>query len=77
MKIKRSLKITFTLTLFALFTTGCSVKEVKPWQRGNLAKSEMAWDVNQQAAALNDHIYYSKEAASGGKGSGGGGCGCN
>jgi hypothetical protein len=27
--------------------------------------------------ALDEHIYYSKEAASGGQGVGGGGCGCN
>jgi hypothetical protein len=27
--------------------------------------------------ALDDHIYFSKEASSGGRGFGGGGCGCN
>jgi hypothetical protein len=27
--------------------------------------------------ALDEHIYFSKEASSGGKGFGGGGCGCN
>jgi hypothetical protein len=29
------------------------------------------------AAAIDDHIYFSKEAASGGRNFGGGGCGCN
>ena len=28
-------------------------------------------------AAIDDHIYFSKEASSGGRGFGGGGCGCN
>ena len=28
-------------------------------------------------AAVDDHIYFSKEASSGGQGFGGGGCGCN
>ena len=27
--------------------------------------------------ALDEHIYFSKEASSGGQGVGGGGCGCN
>jgi hypothetical protein len=27
--------------------------------------------------ATDDHIYFSKEASSGGQGFGGGGCGCN
>jgi hypothetical protein len=28
-------------------------------------------------AATDEHIYFSKEASSGGQGFGGGGCGCN
>jgi hypothetical protein len=28
-------------------------------------------------AAADEHIYFSKEASSGGQGFGGGGCGCN
>ncbi|MEW8507884.1 MAG: DUF4266 domain-containing protein [Candidatus Thiodiazotropha sp.] len=28
-------------------------------------------------ASLDDHIYFSKEASSGGRGFAGGGCGCN
>jgi hypothetical protein len=27
--------------------------------------------------AIDEHIYFSKEASSGGRGFGGGGCGCN
>ena len=58
-------------------TTGCGTIGVKPWQRDLLAKKEMAPDANPLDGAIDDHIYFSKEAASGGRGFGGGGCGCN
>jgi hypothetical protein len=47
----------------------------KPWERGILAKPEM--QVNAMDQAFDDHIYFSKEAASGGQGFAAGGCGCN
>jgi len=50
---------------------------VKPWQRGILAREDMALSPNAVQQGLDDHIYFSKEAASGGSGVGGGGCGCN
>jgi hypothetical protein len=37
----------------------------------------MQLDAYPVDAAIDDHIYFSKEAASGGRGFGGGGCGCN
>ena len=40
-------------------------------------KDEMSLNAAPVDAALDDHIYFSKEASSGGKGFGGGGCGCN
>ena len=58
-------------------TTGCGTIGVKPWQRELLAKKEMALDANPLDAAIDEHVYFSKEAASGGRGFGGGGCGCN
>jgi len=63
------------VSLFGI--TGCSAIGVKPWQRELLAKKEMALDANPLDAAIDDHVYFSKEAASGGRGFGGGGCGCN
>ena len=56
---------------------GCSTLGVKPWQRDLLARKDMALDANPVDGSIDDHIYFSKEAASGGKGFGGGGCGCN
>lgn len=63
------------LALAASLLSGCVV--VKPWQRGELANSTMSWEADPLAAALDNHVYFSKEAASGGTGLGGGGCGCN
>ncbi|GAC33941.1 DUF4266 domain-containing protein [Paraglaciecola polaris] len=61
-----------TLTL-----NGCANIGVKPWQRDLLAKDEMALDAQGIDLGLDDHIYFSKEATSGGRSFAGGGCGCN
>jgi len=63
------------LALLAL--AGCSSLGVKPWQHEILARPQMALNASPIDAALDDHIYFSKEAASGGRSFGGGGCGCN
>lgn len=52
-------------------------KVVKPWERGTLARENMQLVTHEVQAGLDEHIYFSKEAASGGSGVGGGGCGCN
>jgi len=57
--------------------TGCSSLGVQPWEREVLARDDMQFDGAAVEAALDDHIYFSKEASSGGRGFGGGGCGCN
>ena len=59
----------------AAAASGCA--SVQPWQKGNLAKKEMAFDGDPLEARYQQHIYFSKENASGGYGVGGGGCGCN
>ena len=50
---------------------------VAAWERGTLAKPEMALKPDPLDAALKDHVYFSKEASSGGNSASGGGCGCN
>ncbi|MBU6206240.1 MAG: DUF4266 domain-containing protein [Alphaproteobacteria bacterium] len=50
---------------------------VKPWQHDILAKEEMQLVTHPNITAADDHIYFSKEGASGGRSFGGGGCGCN
>ena len=64
--------------LFAIaLSTGCSSMGVEPWDRDVLAKEEMQVTTDAIESATDDHIYFSKEASSGGRGFGGGGCGCN
>ncbi len=68
------------LSLLAALATGgaaCSSVRVQPWQRGTLASYPMRPDRDPLATAADEHTYYSREAASGGRGVGGSGCGCN
>jgi hypothetical protein len=67
----------WALLISACALQGCAGLGVKPWQREILAKKEMALDASAMDSAIDDHIYFSKEASSGGRGFGGGGCGCN
>ena len=55
--------------------TGCA--NVKPWQREALADYTMRPDRDPLGTAQAEHIWFSREEASGGRGVGGGGCGCN
>ena len=75
------MSITFIRFLFSLFVlsflSACSTLGVEPWERDVLAKDEMQLVSNPLEANIDDHIYFSKEASSGGRGFGGGGCGCN
>jgi len=71
-------RITGAALLLAIaLSAGCSSMGVEPWDRDVLAKDEMQLTTDAIEAATDDHIYFSKEASSGGRGFGGGGCGCN
>jgi hypothetical protein len=63
--------------LLLVILTGCSSMGVEPWERDVLARDDMQLVTDPLEAATDDHIYFSKEATSGGRGFGGGGCGCN
>jgi hypothetical protein len=54
---------------------GCTT--VKPWQRGTLSDYTMRGDRDPIGESQEEHIFFSREMSSGGKGVGGGGCGCN
>jgi hypothetical protein len=71
---KRTIILTPVAVLLAL-SGGCT--QVKPWQRGTLADPIMQADRDPLGAGLIDHVYFSREAASGGRSVGGAGCGCN
>ena len=63
------------LVIVAACCTGCAA--VKPWDRDLLAKPSMRLVPHPMLSAIDDHIYFSKEASTGGMDVGGGGCGCN
>ena len=62
------------LVLFAAIG-GCAT--VQPWERGALAKPQMAIPPHPLHSALRNHVQESREAAAGGNAGQGGGCGCN
>ena len=53
---------------------GCSSLGVQPWERNILARDDMLLDSDALDLAFDEHIYFSKEASSGGQGFSGGGC---
>lgn len=61
---------------FLLFALS-SCANVPPYDRGITARYGMRTDRDPLSDTLYEHIYFTREAASGGKGVGGGGCGCN
>jgi len=61
----------------AVLLSGCSTMGVEPWKRDLLAKDSMQLVPDYFDNFYDEHIYFSKEASSGGQGVGGGGCGCN
>lgn len=68
-------RIVLALCLVLGLFQGCAA--VKPWERDLLAADKMQLIPFPIETSLDEHIYFSKEASSGGQGIGGGGCGCN
>ena len=58
-------------------STGCASFGAKPWEHDLLAERAMQIDAYPLQSGMDDHIYFSKEASSGGRSYAGGGCGCN
>ncbi len=73
--MKRNQLLILTLAGLAALFSGCTT--VHPWERATLADYTMRPDRDPIATAMADHIYISRETASGGRGVGGSGCGCN
>jgi hypothetical protein len=68
------------LVLVTALQCGCSTMSatrVRPWERAALADEIMNPDRDPLGGAMAEHVYFSREAASGGRGVGGSGCGCN
>jgi hypothetical protein len=73
----KNMKALLLLALGALLLGGSGCQNVKPWQRGTLADYVMRADRDPLGTMMDEHIFFSREAAAGGRGVGGGGCGCN
>lgn len=58
-------------------TRAFTIEKVEAWERGVLARDDMQIDADPVRTFSDEHIYFSKEASTGGRGVGGGGCGCN
>ena len=63
--------------LLAAALTGCSTVRVNPWERATMADYTMRPDRDPLATSMIEHVFFSRETASGGRGVGGSGCGCN
>jgi hypothetical protein len=63
------------LSLIALATTGCRSPSLM--DKMALGTYEMRADRDPLDDTFAEHVYFTREAASGGRGVGGGGCGCN
>ncbi len=73
MKTKRLNITKYGLAISFLLMTGCSVA---PWERGILARPQMALDPHPEQSLFRSHVYGSREAATGSTAGSGGGCGC-
>jgi len=65
-------------SLFSAIRDWFSVKPVKPWQKGTLAKKAMkpGGEV-PEFDVFSEKVFAYKQGSIGGNGVGGGGCGCN
>ena len=73
MIIKTIIKLN-TVVLLVIFG-GCA--SVKPWEMATFGTYIMRADRDPIDNTFAEHVYFTREASSGGRGLGGGGCGCN
>ncbi|MEP7069520.1 MAG: DUF4266 domain-containing protein [Usitatibacter sp.] len=67
--------VAWALAAATLCLAACTT--VAPYQRGYLAREDMALEGNPGFSKAIEKTFAAKEAASGGASVGGGGCGCN
>ncbi|MCQ8103960.1 DUF4266 domain-containing protein [Methylomonas sp. SURF-2] len=70
--LKRAVGV-FSIALALQLLGGCAVA---PWERGTLAKPQMALEPYPLQTELRGHNYGAREAATGSSSGSGGGCGC-
>jgi hypothetical protein len=69
--------VAIAASLCVTMLAGCAGPVVQPWEKGLLARPDMAFEPDRLEAGFAEHVYASKEAAQGGAGAGASGCGCN
>lgn len=75
--MKHPLRFLCLLTVLAgPLLTGCTTVPQRQYGR-YLGDLTMRPDRDPAGLALAEHMFFSREAATGGRGVGGGGCGCN
>ena len=62
------------IVVICCWITACV--NVQPWERGILAKEQMALDPYPLQTQYREHNYGSREGSTGGGSAKGGGCGC-
>jgi hypothetical protein len=67
----------FSSLILIVALAGCGRWAVRPNEKEHLADRTMRFDADEQETATQDHIFDSREGATGGRGTAGGGCGCN
>ena len=72
--MKKAERILALMLVLGSGLSGCAA--VAPWERGHLAKPQMALDPHPTQSTFREHIYRGREAAGGGSSASGGGCGC-
>ncbi len=73
--MNRQRNVLVILCFVIVSLSGCA--NVPPWERGTLAKPQMALDPNPLQSYMRAHNFGSREAAAGTNATGGGGgCGC-
>ena len=77
MKIITILAVCLTASACSTIKNIGTSETVKPWEKDILAQKSMQIPQDELFQYSDDHIFFSKEASTGGNGVGGGGCGCN
>jgi hypothetical protein len=73
----RPIAINLVLIGVTAIASACSQIGPPPWEKDLMARPEMQLTSYAPLSAAEDHVYFSREASSGGRGFAGGGCGCN
>ncbi len=76
-KRRHTTAICLSVIAGSVFINGCAATSGQLCTKPPVAAEELQLDKQVSKDMIDDHIYFSKEASSGGRSFGGGGCGCN